>query len=199
MTNDFYPVTPIEIKKQLKELSFDWWICGGWALELYAGEQIREHHDMDIAILRKDQFKLKEQLPDWEFKIAKDGVLYDWDEHELDSTLHAIWARKIGHEKWMTEFLLNESFEGNWVFRKNHEVSYPLDKIGLDIDTIPVLIPIIPLLFKSAHCNEKDNLDFYAVNQKLDLNSKKKLREWIKIFQPKCRWINDLENSLNKK
>src|SRR5437870_5065568 len=124
--SDFYPVVPAEIKKELNAVSFDWWICAGWALELYAGNKIREHHDMDVAILRKDQFKLREQLPGWEFKIAINKVLHPWGEREIENNLHALWARKKGQEKWMTEFLLNESDNKNWIFRKNHNIILPL-------------------------------------------------------------------------
>jgi hypothetical protein len=190
--SDFYTISPTEIKKELHALSFNWWICAGWAIELYAGHKIREHHDMDIAILRKDQFKLKEQLPDWEFKIAVNGALHEWGEQEIDSSLHALWAKKKGQEKWITEFLLNESTDGNWLFRKNHEIIYPLNKIGFITNTIPVLKPIIPLLFKSAHCNEKDNADFFAIIKTLDFKNKETLKEWINIFQPECPWLKHL-------
>jgi hypothetical protein len=175
--SNFYPISPLEIKKELDSLSFSWWICAGWALELYVGNKIREHHDMDIAILRKDQFKLKEQLPGWEFKIAVNGELYDWGEHEINPSLHALWAKKNGQEKWVTEFLLNESTDTDWVFRKNHDITYPLD---------------IPLLFKSAHCSEKDNTDFFTVVNKLDAKNKLILKNWIKKFQPECLWLNSL-------
>jgi hypothetical protein len=189
---DFYPISPVEIKMELDDLSFDWWVCAGWALELYAGSKIREHHDMDIAILRKDQFKLKEQLPQWEFRIAVNGILHEWGEHEISSSQHALWAKKRGQEKWMTEFLLNESTDSNWLFRKNTKIIYPLHKIGFTVNSIPVLQPIIPLLFKSAHCNKKDNIDFHAVIKTLDLKSKHILRDWIKLFQPECEWLKNL-------
>jgi hypothetical protein len=189
--SDFYPISPTKIKQELIDVNFDWWICGGWALELYSGKKIREHHDMDIAILRKDQFKLKEQLPGWEFKIAVDGILYDWGDHEIDKNLHALWAKKVGEEKWITEFLLNEASDKDWIFRKDPEITYPLNAIGLIIDTIPVLKPMIPLLFKSGHCNEKDDLDFFAVIDLMDADQKQTLKEWIKKFKPECRWLRE--------
>ncbi|MFL5753733.1 MAG: nucleotidyltransferase domain-containing protein [Bacteroidia bacterium] len=192
--NQFYSVQPFEIKEELAHLSFNWWVCGGWALELYAGKKIREHHDMDLAVFRKDQFKLKKELPEWEFQIAVDGKLYPWGEGEIDSSLHALWARKKGQDKWMTEFLLNESDDENWIFRKNKSITYPLDKMGMLINTIPVLHPAIPLLFKSAHCNEKDTLDLLAVLGKLDSESKRLLKDWIRVFQPECNWLEDHES-----
>ena len=188
----FSHLDPSDIKKELREVTFNWWICGGWALELFAQSKIREHHDMDIAVLRKDQFKLREQLPDWEFKIAINKILHDWGEHAIDGSSHALWARKKGQEKWTTEFLLNEASESNWIFRKNDTITHPLNEISFVTNSIPVLKPIIPLLFKSAHCDKKDNLDFLSTVNKIHLADRQLLRDWIKIFQPNCIWLDKL-------
>ncbi|MGM7683701.1 nucleotidyltransferase domain-containing protein [Cytobacillus sp. Hm23] len=31
-----------------------WFIAGGWAIDLFIGKQTRPHHDLEIAIFRKD-------------------------------------------------------------------------------------------------------------------------------------------------
>jgi hypothetical protein len=31
-----------------------WWIAGGWALDLFIGDQTRAHEDLDVGILRRD-------------------------------------------------------------------------------------------------------------------------------------------------
>jgi hypothetical protein len=193
MSFDFLPLTPEELFQQLYGLPFPFWICGGWAIEMFAGKKIREHHDIDVAILRVDHYKLKSALPDWEFKIAKEGVLHDWNDTELPRDLHTLWARKHGSDKWLTEFLVNESDDHNWIFRKNEKVTCLLSKMGLaDEHGIPYLRPSIPLLFKSAHCRENDNLDFLAAHAAMDPREKNLLKTWITIFQPQCEWLKKL-------
>jgi hypothetical protein len=193
--SSFYPIAPHDIAEELKNVSFSWWICGGWALELFTGHEIREHHDMDLAIFRKDQQMLREQLPDWEFKIALNGVLHEWGEGEMDKNLHALWARKKGQDKWVTEFLLNEADEINWIFRKNSKITFPLNEIGIKREKIPFLIPEIPLLFKSAHCGDKDELDFKHCIEKMNEVQKERLRKWISEFKPDCEWITKIDKA----
>ncbi len=47
-------------RRQLQEhawfasLTVPWWIAGGWALDLFAGDQSRPHKDLDVGILRND-------------------------------------------------------------------------------------------------------------------------------------------------
>ena len=50
------------ISKILKDLNIDWYIAGGWAIDLYLGKKTREHLDIEIAITRTDQLVLKKYL-----------------------------------------------------------------------------------------------------------------------------------------
>ena len=187
-------VTPLQAKDLLKNFTIQWWICGGWAIELYTQEKTRVHQDIDISILRKDYSKLKGFLPDWEFKLPKDGTFYDWNEgEEIDKSFHALWARKKGSETWTIEFLLDESFENDWIFRKNDEIRLPLNQIGyLTKNRIPYIRPEITLLFKSAQSYtniEKNNIDFETVLKKMTKSEKSLLLKWIKIYNPNCDWL----------
>ncbi len=42
-----------------------WWIAGGWAIDLHLGHQSREHGDLDVLVLRRDQALVREHLTDW--------------------------------------------------------------------------------------------------------------------------------------
>ncbi|MEC1155726.1 hypothetical protein AB1L05_15845 [Cytobacillus horneckiae] len=39
-----------------------WWIAGGWALDLYLRKQTRQHDDIDIVILQRDNKILQQFL-----------------------------------------------------------------------------------------------------------------------------------------
>jgi len=51
--NDF------EVVQQVTQLMVGfkkpWGVCGGWAIDLYLAKVTREHHDIEIAVFRKDQ------------------------------------------------------------------------------------------------------------------------------------------------
>ena len=32
-----------------------WWLGGGWAIDIWAGAPSREHEDIEICVLRRDQ------------------------------------------------------------------------------------------------------------------------------------------------
>jgi hypothetical protein len=46
---------PERVGALLAELQCPWYICGGWALDLYLNCVTREHKDVDIAVARSDQ------------------------------------------------------------------------------------------------------------------------------------------------
>ena len=49
------PWHPREVAAFFAELDAPWWIAGGWAIDLFLGRQTREHEDIDVQILRRDQ------------------------------------------------------------------------------------------------------------------------------------------------
>jgi len=64
-TNQFglwQPWQPEEVAKFFSTLTVPWWIAGGWALDLFLGVQTREHEDIDILFLRRDQHEIRAQL-----------------------------------------------------------------------------------------------------------------------------------------
>lgn len=75
----------------LENLGIKIWIDGGWAVDALLGKVTREHTDLDIAIQRKDIFKLREYLESQGYKDLEraeekkwDFVLRDEHEHEVD-------------------------------------------------------------------------------------------------------------------
>ncbi|HEX5563842.1 MAG TPA: hypothetical protein VFX34_02680, partial [Sporosarcina sp.] len=51
----------------MKDFERPWGVAGGWAIDLFLGNQTREHSDIEIAILREDQHRMKNSLADWSF------------------------------------------------------------------------------------------------------------------------------------
>jgi hypothetical protein len=76
-------VRPSEGLLWLSVLSVPWWVAGGWALDLYVGNQSRPHKDFDVGILRRDVHEVIAGLPSWDFFEAEAGVLTKLETGEL--------------------------------------------------------------------------------------------------------------------
>ena len=111
-----------------------WYIAGGWAVDLYLGRETREHDDIDVVILRKDQFELQRYLTNWAFVKVVDGQRLPWTDRErLDLPVHEVHATSRNRAR--IEFLLNESSGGTWQFRRNLAVTRQLNHIGAQTST----------------------------------------------------------------
>ena len=73
------PASPAEAVDIFSGCQARWWIAGGYAIELAAGRPIREHSDIDILLLRRDQLAVQRVLPAWEWHAADPpGTLRPW-------------------------------------------------------------------------------------------------------------------------
>ncbi|MER5255510.1 amino acid transporter [Streptomyces sp. NPDC002855] len=160
------PDSPAEVAARLAELRVPWWIAGGYAVELAVGHAFREHADIDVALLRRDQLAVQEALPSWEWWAADPpGTLRRWLPGEvLPAGVHDIWCRPGGGEPWRIQFMLEEADGPVWVSRRDRRVRRPVEEIGpVGADGIPRLAPEIQLLYKGKSPRPKDERDFDAL------------------------------------
>jgi hypothetical protein len=59
-----------------------WFVAGGWAVDLFLGRETRSQQDIDIAILREDQFELRRPLATWAWEKVVNGKRACWEESE---------------------------------------------------------------------------------------------------------------------
>src|SRR5260370_34929395 len=59
-----------EVAMLFSSVTVPWWIAGGWALDLFLGIQTREHEDIDVQILRRDQHPIRGLLQTWDMQAA---------------------------------------------------------------------------------------------------------------------------------
>ena len=72
-TNQFgvwQPWQPAEVVRLFSTLTVPWWIAGGWAIDLFLGEQTRHHDDIDVLILRRDQREVRTIFRGWDVQGA---------------------------------------------------------------------------------------------------------------------------------
>ena len=176
----------------MNQFNKHWFVAGGWAIDLYLGKETREHNDLEIALLRKDQLNLKAYLNEWDFKKVVKGELYIWGDEFLELPIHEIHASNSLTENHL-EILLNETKDNYWIFRRDTRISLPIDLIWRISNTgIPYLTPEIVLLYKARHTREKDHQDFHTIKDYLQYEQKQWLRAALELHEPNHTWIQFL-------
>jgi hypothetical protein len=191
------PLQPHEIQRLLSTAPFHWWITGGWALDLFTGQNSRSHFDVDVAIARNDQTAAQVYLKGWDFQYAVPGssnpvVFESWTAGDiLEFKIHGSWARESRDSPWRFEFLLHEIDRGVWSFRYCQEIQHPVDRIvGRTSNDIPYLRPEIALLYKAARMRQVDDEDFQRVLPHLDSGQRAQFTRDVIRFKPEHPWLD---------
>ena len=58
---------PEELAQRLHRSGITWYVTGGWALDLFLGQQTRDHSDIEFATLLSDIPKARKALAELEF------------------------------------------------------------------------------------------------------------------------------------
>lgn len=190
--------TPEQAYQLLKDWKGSWWIAGGWALDLFVGRKTRTHDDLDIAILRHDQFLVHHYLRDWEMRVGfGDGRISDisWDGVTyIEAPTPAIWCKPEQEKEWAFEFLLTESHEDHWQSRRDPTITLPLSKIGaITAAGIPYLLPEVVLSYKAKERGlQKDQDDFNILLPSLNEKQRGWLKQTLKTTNPDHVWLEKL-------
>jgi hypothetical protein len=191
------PFQPEDIQLLLSPAPFQWWITGGWALDLFTDQKSRTHFDTDVAVARNDQTAARAYLKGWDFQYAVPGAsnpaaFESWNPGEtLEFKVHGSWARENRDSPWRFEFLLHEIDQSAWSFRYCQEVRHPLSQIGArTLSGIPYLRPEIVLLYKAARMRQVDDEDFRRVLPDLVGEQREQLRRDLIRFKPQHAWLD---------
>ncbi len=190
-------------------LGAPWYVSGGWAIDLHLGRVTREHHDVDILVLRRDQARVHKALRAWTLRkivphpevefnrgAPLPGTLAEWHEDErLELPVHQVNAYRSAPDERpdaMPHFqvMLAESSGDDWVYRRNPAVSRPLRALGYrTFLNLPYFAPELVLLFKSKHTRDYDLADFDNVLPMLPLDARAFLRRALELCVPGHEWI----------
>jgi hypothetical protein len=170
-----------------------WGFAGGWAIDLFVGASTRPHADVDIAVLRGDQEKLRRALAGAQVDTMVGGARLPWGANEWlappTHELHATWP-----DGAHVELVLNDSdaATGEWVYRRDARIRLPLSQTFHSTGALPFLAPEIVLLFKSRAPAAKDDADLATALPRLDDRSVTWLREAIVVTGGADRWVETL-------
>lgn len=118
------PMRPNEAAAEFGPWKVPWWIAGGWAIDLMLGYQSREHGDLDVLVLRRDQALVREYLSEWDIHAADPpGSLRQWPVGEtLPPTVHDVWCRRTPSSPWAFQLMIDDTDNDDWLFRRDSRV-----------------------------------------------------------------------------
>lgn len=202
-TNPFgpwQPWQPAEVASFFSTLTSPWWIAGGWALDLFLGEQTRKHEDIDVQILRRDHLAVRSHFGAWDVQEADSGTFpaeWPFREWELGQTLnlsiHDVWCRPHKTDPWALQLMVADTADDDWLFRRDPRIRRSLATIGQRTsDGIPYLAPEIQLLYKAKAPRPKDEADFARTLPALDERSRHWLAQSLDLVHPGHIWLTKL-------
>jgi hypothetical protein len=188
------PLSPRQVASVLEELKAPWWIAGGLALDAFIGHKSREHGDIDVGILRRDQLEVQQALAAWDLQAADPpGTLRPWLSGEtLPLTAHDIWCRPTAGSAWGLQLMLDEADGEEWEFRRNPAITRPLQSLVWRKGGVPYLAPEVQLLYKAQAQSPKNEADFSAVSPKLNRYQRAWLAAALAVAHPGHPWLEVL-------
>lgn len=186
------PMTPLEVAGLLTGLDARWWIAGGYAIEAFSSKAFRDHGDVDVGLLGRDQLAAQRHLAGWDLHAADPpGTLRPWRPGEsLKLGVHDIWARRGPGQPWRFQLLLNEADGEDWVYRRDPRIRRALCALVWRRDGIPYLAPEVQLLFKAKAPRAKDEADFEAALPLLDGVQREWLSDALALTEPTSPWLD---------
>lgn len=192
------PATPAEVADILAGTDRPWWFAGGYAIEFAVGRAYRDHADVDVLLLRRDQALIEEALPSWEwFAADPPGTLRPWAPgEELPAEVHDIWCRPGPDEPWRIQFMLDEAEGEDWVSRREPLVRRPLADLGrISADGLPYLAPEIQLFYKAKGLRPKDEQDFEQALPTLTQAERDWLMAVLALTHGEHPWIRRIDGA----
>lgn len=173
-----------------------WWcIAGGYAIDAFCGVPgRRDHGDIDIGLLAREQAAAHAHLAAWELQCADPpGTLRPWLPGEtLPAAVHDIWARRHAGDAWRFQLMLNPADGDDWLYRRNPRLRRSLGSLTWTRDGIPYLAAEVQLLFKARGTRNKDRQDFEDTLPLLDGTQRAWLRDALRLTEPGSAWIATL-------
>jgi hypothetical protein len=187
------PASPSAAAALFATADFPWWIAGGYSMELAVKRALREHGDLDVLVLHRDQERVRAQLATWDLHLADPpgvGTLRPWSASEdLPPQVHDVWCRRSPGDPWSVQLMFDEADGEQWVSRRDARVSRPISQLGfVTADGIPYLRPAVQLFYKAKSVRGKDQLDFEAVLPLLSDEERAWLVAALRLTMPDHAW-----------
>jgi Aminoglycoside-2''-adenylyltransferase len=192
------PWTPQEAARLLAGVEAPWYVAAGWALDLFRGEQTREHEDLEVAVPRGSFGELAAALADYEVAVVGgpgDGSGRRWPlDDPAAEVFHQTWVRERGTNVYRLD-VFREPHDGDtWICRRDETIRLPYARVVRRTAAgIPFLAPEIVLLFKAKHAGQaKNETDFAGAVPLLTADERAWLRDALGRVHPGHNWLERL-------
>jgi hypothetical protein len=185
----------------MERCALEWWIAGGWAIDLHLGQVTREHSDIEIGLFRRDQHTLRRHLVDWKLSRCSDSTWREWD--GLTPIEKPDFQLKAEHPtldpREFDLFLDDDDDEGGrWICRRHPSIVIPRDGFTFEIDIngrkIRALRPEIQLFYKAKYHRPNDEADFAITLPSLSGSQRNWLRGNLSDCYGADPWITRLND-----
>lgn len=181
---------PVEAAELLSGVAVPWCVAAGWALDLFRGEQTREHEDLEIAVPIGSFDPIRTALSDFEIEVVGSGRRWPLDSPAFD-VIYQTWVREPDNGVYRLD-IFREPHDGDtWICRRDETIRLPYDQIILSSpDGVPYLVPEIVLLFKAKHSRPKDQADFAGALPLLSPRRRAWLTAALTRVHPGHSWLS---------
>jgi hypothetical protein len=194
-TDAWKPWRPDEVMERLAGVGAPWCVAGGWALDLWHGQETRPHEDLEIAILRPDFAVFRAQLSGFRCCVADSGKVSALPTDSAPgSDKHQIWVLDEPAKAWRMDILLEPGDGQMWVFRRDQAIRRPRSQmIATTAGGVRYLKPEAVLLYKAKAVRAKDEKDLSLCVPLMEAAA----RAWLKVslvrVYPCHPWIGRLK------
>ena len=192
---------PEQVAALLAGVQAPWFVAAGWAIDLFLGQESREHEDLEIAVPRERFSEIAERLAGFELfvpdgDLTGPGLVWPIDRAptELDGN-HQTWVREPVTGRWLLDVFREPSDGDTWIYRRDERIRLPYrDVIERTDDGIPYARPEIVLLFKAKRSvRPKDEVDLEAALPSLEPSRRRWLAEALALAHPDHPWLERIQ------
>ena len=186
------PWHPAEVARRLAGVEVPWAVVAGWSLDLFRGEQTRDHEDVEIGVPAEGFGAIRKALGDLEVFAIVDSNAVEATDAAL-AVSHQTWVREPATGRWRLD-VIRERWDGDtWIFRRDQRIRRTREElIAHTADGIPYQRPEVALLFKAKHTREKDRADFDAIAPLLDDDGRAWLRNALELVHQGHKWLRGM-------
>lgn len=171
-----------------------WWaVAGGWAIDLWLGEQTRDHHDVEVVVRRCDQVAVNAAL-------GQRWNLYCLDPHgggwrpsngvPIEPPAFQLQARSPTSE---FDIFTETTDQLVWHFRRDERITRPVSEVVIHgASGIPIVCPEVQLLYKAKAMEPKNVHDFETARPRLDDDAAWWLADALSLTYPDQSWTRAL-------
>jgi hypothetical protein len=185
---------PEVVNELLADVDARWYVVAGWALDLFRGEQTRDHEDIEIGVPTADFSQLREALARYDCEVVgsnDDEPARRWplqspafDEH------FQTWIREPLTGVYRMDIFRDSHRGDTWLCRRDASIRLPYGDVIMTTSTgIPFMAPEIVLLFKAKHNREKDRADFDGIRPSLTDLQVNWLHASLRRVHPDHPWL----------